>query len=86
MPAGELGGAEAELRLRPLGIRFGLALGLLRRRLEGAEATDFVHNPFGLELALETFAGPINRLPFANNYFWHVSSLAGLRFGEKKWC
>jgi hypothetical protein len=66
------GGIEAELRLRALGVDACFAFRLLRGRLESPQTTDFVHDPFGVELAFEPFESTINRLSFANDDFWHV--------------
>jgi hypothetical protein len=70
-----LGGIEAEFRFRALRVGLGFATRLLGGRLKRPEASHFVHDSLGVELALEAFKSAVDRLSFANDYFRHVVSL-----------
>jgi len=44
----------------------------LSRCLESPEPTYLVHDAFRIEFALKAFQSAIDRLPFANDDFWHL--------------
>src|SRR5438445_34650 len=58
-----------------LGVGFRLPAMLLRRRLEGAQTTDLLENPLGVQLVFQPLQRAIDRFTFTNNHFWHQSSL-----------
>jgi hypothetical protein len=71
--AGEAGllCVEPELGLGALRIRFRFAFRALCRRLKGAEAADFVHDPLCLEFRFQALERPVDRFSFADNNFRH---------------
>jgi hypothetical protein len=62
---------KSELGSTALGVSFGFAAMLLRRRLEGAQTADLLENALCIELILKPLQRAINRLTFANDHFWH---------------
>ena len=62
---------KSKLHSAALGVGFGLATMLLRRRLEGAQTADFLENSLGIQLVLQPLQCAIDRFTFTNNHFWH---------------
>ena len=65
-------GAETELGPAALGVVLRFAAVFLVRRLEGAQTAHFFENTLGIKLVLQALEGAIDRLTFANEYFWHL--------------
>jgi hypothetical protein len=65
---------KAELGPAALGIRLHFAAVLLIRRLERAQSAHFLENTFRIELVLQPLQRAVDRLTFANEYFWHRNS------------
>ena len=62
---------KTELGPAALGIVLRFAAVLLRRRLERAQPAHLLENALGIELVLQPLKRAIDRLTFANEYFWH---------------
>jgi len=62
---------KSELGSTALGVGFGFATMLLRRRLEGAQTADLLKNSLGIQLVLQPLQRAIDGLTFANDHFWH---------------
>src|SRR5262249_33534295 len=74
---------KAKLHSSALGIGFGLAAMLLRRRLEGAQTADLLENPLRIQLVFQPLQRAIDRFTFTNNHFWHQSSLLDIEMGSQ---
>jgi hypothetical protein len=62
---------KSELGSTALGVGFGFATMLLRRRLEGAQTADLLENALGIQLVFQPLQRAIDGLTFANDHFWH---------------
>lgn len=64
-------GVKSKLQFATFRCRLCLPANLLRRRFERTQAADLFHYPFRVELILQAFQSPINRLSFTDNNFRH---------------
>jgi hypothetical protein len=66
---------EPELQLTTLGVCLGFAPKSLIWSFKCAQATDFFHDSFGIQLIFKPFEGSVDGFAFADNNFGHTCGI-----------